>query len=306
MLGASAEVQRFQRRLAGGRRRASISRRGPLTACASPRRQPSCRPILDRANFQLLTGVRATRLLLESGRVAGRRVCRRRRRADDPGGARGDLVLRRLRDAEADDALRARARRTNWREHGIAVVRDLPGVGANLQDHLLLGVGFEATLIRWTSPEMLAEAGLFTWTDAADRRRLARPCNTSSARSSSSPESIGPTAPASPSHRSWRSRRAVGTVDAGLGRPGGHRRGRSAVSEPRRGSGGSRIRHPIRPRAGTHQAVRRPARPRARAWRERYQQRRACATTFARSRRRCGTRSAPARWGPERSGGGGR
>ena len=47
-------------------------------------------------------------------------------------------------------------------------MRDLPGVGANLQDHMLLGVGYEATR-PLDFAEMLAEAGLFTWTDAADR-----------------------------------------------------------------------------------------------------------------------------------------
>jgi len=43
------------------------------------------------------------------------------------------------------------------------VKQDLPGVGANLQDHLLLGVAFESR-IPLEPPELLAEAGLFTWT----------------------------------------------------------------------------------------------------------------------------------------------
>jgi choline dehydrogenase len=39
----------------------------------------------------------------------------------------------------------------------------LPGVGSNLQDHLLLGVGYES-LVPLDPPTLLAEAGLFTWT----------------------------------------------------------------------------------------------------------------------------------------------
>ncbi|WP_371785569.1 GMC family oxidoreductase [Streptosporangium subroseum] len=46
------------------------------------------------------------------------------------------------------------------REHGIAPVVDLPGVGANLQDHLILGVAYAASR-ELPMPELLAEAGLF-------------------------------------------------------------------------------------------------------------------------------------------------
>jgi choline dehydrogenase len=46
---------------------------------------------------------------------------------------------------------------------GIPVVEDLPGVGANLQDHMLLGVGYQS-LVPLEAPTMLAEAGLFRWT----------------------------------------------------------------------------------------------------------------------------------------------
>jgi len=44
---------------------------------------------------------------------------------------------------------------------GIAPLVDLPGVGRNLQDHLLFGVGYEC-LRPQPSPRLLAEAGLFT------------------------------------------------------------------------------------------------------------------------------------------------
>jgi choline dehydrogenase len=43
------------------------------------------------------------------------------------------------------------------------VVADLPGVGRNLHDHLLLGTAFES-LVDLAPPELAAEAGLFMWT----------------------------------------------------------------------------------------------------------------------------------------------
>ncbi|AVQ71171.1 alcohol dehydrogenase [acceptor] [Microcystis aeruginosa NIES-2519] len=47
--------------------------------------------------------------------------------------------------------------------HHIPVIVDLPGVGQNLQDHLLLGVGYECKQEQ-PLPNLLSEAGLFTWT----------------------------------------------------------------------------------------------------------------------------------------------
>jgi choline dehydrogenase len=125
------------------------------------------RPIIDRANFRLLTGIRALRVVVENGVARGVEY--------DGGG--GVQTLR----AEREVVLCCGAFETpklmllsglgpaaHLSEHGIGVVADLAGVGANLQDHMLLGVGFEATR-PLDFAEMLAEAGLFTWTDAGDR-----------------------------------------------------------------------------------------------------------------------------------------
>ena len=49
------------------------------------------------------------------------------------------------------------------KNHNIEVLVDLPGVGQNLQDHLLLGVGYQCKQEQ-PSPNLLSEAGLFTWT----------------------------------------------------------------------------------------------------------------------------------------------
>lgn len=48
-------------------------------------------------------------------------------------------------------------------KHNIDLVHELPGVGQNLQDHMLLGVGYKSKVdLRF--PSLLSEAGLFTYT----------------------------------------------------------------------------------------------------------------------------------------------
>lgn len=120
------------------------------------------RPILERKNFQLLPQVRVTRLLFERGRVRGVEYA----------GTDGVQTIR----AEREVILSCGAFETpklmmlsglgpakQLAAHAIPVVQDLPGVGSNLQDHLLLGVGYES-MVPLDPPDLLAEAGLFTWT----------------------------------------------------------------------------------------------------------------------------------------------
>src|SRR5688572_25760673 len=125
------------------------------------------RPNLGRENLHLLSEVRATRLLIENGRVRGLEY-------DGPDG------LRTIR-AEREVIVTCGAFETpklmmlsglgpaaQLQAHGIPVVQDLPGVGANLQDHLLLGVGYESK-VPLDPPEMLAEGGLCTWTGVGSK-----------------------------------------------------------------------------------------------------------------------------------------
>jgi choline dehydrogenase len=123
------------------------------------------RPNLQRTNFQLLTQVRARRLIIENGRAQGVEYA----------GPNGVQVIKAKREVilccgafETPKLmmLSGLGPSAHLAEHGIAIVRDLPGVGANLHDHLLLGVGFQS-LVPLDPPELLAEGGLFTWTDAA-------------------------------------------------------------------------------------------------------------------------------------------
>jgi choline dehydrogenase len=95
------------------------------------------RPVLDRPNLALKIHVRATRILLENGRAVGveflqdgvKRQVRARREVVLAAGAVATPHLLQH-SGIGPGALLQR--------HGIAVARDLPGVGANLQDHLQL------------------------------------------------------------------------------------------------------------------------------------------------------------------------
>ena len=93
------------------------------------------RPALGRANLHVRTGALTTRVLVEHGRAAGvefatgRRLHRVRaaREVLLCGGAVNSPQLLMLSGIGPADALR---------RHGLDVHHDLPGVGANLQDHL--------------------------------------------------------------------------------------------------------------------------------------------------------------------------
>jgi len=120
------------------------------------------KPNLSRANLTLISQARATRLVVENGRVTGieytgpdgATTIRVEREVILSGGAFESPKLMMLSGLGPADQLKA---------FDIPVVRDLPGVGANLQDHMLLGVGFES-LVPADPPEMLAEGGLTHWT----------------------------------------------------------------------------------------------------------------------------------------------
>jgi choline dehydrogenase-like flavoprotein len=92
-------------------------------------------PVMDRPNLTVLTGLHARRVLIEDGRATGveagrgsrRLQLRARREVILSAGAFGSPQLLMLSGIGPADELRA---------HRIPVLLDLPGVGANLQDHL--------------------------------------------------------------------------------------------------------------------------------------------------------------------------
>jgi len=106
-------------------------------------------PAMNRPNLTVLTGAHATRVEVENGRATAlhyrqdgqNKVLRAGREIILSGGAYNTpqlLLLSGIGPAE------------DLREHGIAVVRDLPGVGQNLQDHpsiaMITGADRKATL----------------------------------------------------------------------------------------------------------------------------------------------------------------
>jgi choline dehydrogenase len=102
-------------------------------------------PVRSRENLTVVTGALTTRVVVDGGRAVGVEYRKRGRdvRVEAgcvvlAGGAINSPQLLMLSGIGAADHLRA---------HDIAVVRDLPGVGANLQDHLDI-----CTLVRSTQP----------------------------------------------------------------------------------------------------------------------------------------------------------
>jgi choline dehydrogenase len=119
-------------------------------------------PILQRPNLTVTTGALVTRLLFEGTRTVGVEYlhegtlhqARVNQEVIISAGAFDSpklLMLSGIGDAEQLQAL------------GISVVVDLPGVGQNLQDHILVAVPYEATqdLHTATTSNGIAETGLF-------------------------------------------------------------------------------------------------------------------------------------------------
>lgn len=119
-------------------------------------------PVRDRPNLTITTGAHVTRVLIANGRTAGveyvvegrAETAAVEREVVLCGGAFASPKLLMLSGIGPAEELG---------RHGIQVVADLPGVGRNLQDHMLLGVGYESRQPLPT-PSLLAEAGLFAHT----------------------------------------------------------------------------------------------------------------------------------------------
>ncbi|MGN6707423.1 MAG: GMC family oxidoreductase [Rhodanobacter sp.] len=93
------------------------------------------KPVRQRTNLHVRTGVLVERVLLDHGRAIGVQLRRGRHEAEQI--EAGEVILA----AGAINTpqllmLSGIGPADHLREHGIAVLADLPGVGANLQDHL--------------------------------------------------------------------------------------------------------------------------------------------------------------------------
>ncbi len=99
-------------------------------------------PLAGRSNLTVLTGALVEKIVVEQGRATG--VAIRRGGKREVVGARGGVVL----SAGAFGSpqvlmLSGIGPAAHLAEHGIAVVRDVPAVGADLQDHCDYLVGYE-------------------------------------------------------------------------------------------------------------------------------------------------------------------
>ncbi|MBR7830514.1 GMC family oxidoreductase N-terminal domain-containing protein [Actinospica sp. MGRD01-02] len=127
--------------------------------------QAYLRPVLDRPNLTVLTRAAATRLLFDGRRVVG--VEYTRDGATHTVGVGREAVLSGG-AFETPKLLMHSGVGPAWhlREHGIAPVVDLRGVGENLQDHVFVPLCYEA-LAEHPPGALLSESGLFTRTPFA-------------------------------------------------------------------------------------------------------------------------------------------
>ncbi|HVQ93196.1 MAG TPA: GMC family oxidoreductase N-terminal domain-containing protein [Mycobacteriales bacterium] len=124
------------------------------------------RPALGRPNLTVHSGATVRRVMLDGNAAVGVEYLRDGVRHQVganaevivSAGALGSPRLLLLSGIGPADHLRA---------CGIRPYAHLAGVGQNLHDHMLLGVGYAAE-VDLPFPQLLAEAGLFTYTDAAD------------------------------------------------------------------------------------------------------------------------------------------
>jgi len=122
-------------------------------------------PILERPNLMTTTGALVTRLLFEGTCTVG--VAYVHNGTEHQVRVNKEVIL----SAGAFDSpkllmLSGIGRAEHLRALGIPVVVDLPGVGQNLQDHVLVSVGYQATQELQIAPTSnIAEAGMFLHTE---------------------------------------------------------------------------------------------------------------------------------------------
>ncbi|HEX2623482.1 MAG TPA: GMC family oxidoreductase N-terminal domain-containing protein, partial [Phototrophicaceae bacterium] len=119
-------------------------------------------PILNRPNLVIETGAHVTRLLIDKGRVIGVEYIQHGQAKQVY--ANQEVIL----SAGSIDSPRLLmvsgiGPAAALKEHGIPVIVDSPGVGQNLQDHILLGVAFVCKQLLPAGSHVIGEAGLFTY-----------------------------------------------------------------------------------------------------------------------------------------------
>ena len=118
----------------------------------------------ERANLTVMLRTRVARVIVEQGRAVGV-ACEGPDGASMIGASREVILTAGTYETTKLMMLSGLGPAAHLGEHGIPVLVDLPGVGENLQDHMLLGVAYECPEPQ-PAPEMLAEAGIFMHTDS--------------------------------------------------------------------------------------------------------------------------------------------
>jgi choline dehydrogenase len=101
-------------------------------------------PQEGRTNLTVLTGALATRVMVESGRATGVEILRGGRREEVRAASEVVLCAGTVNSPQLL-MLSGIGPADHLRAHGIEIVADLPGVGQNLQDHLLVRVEHDCT-----------------------------------------------------------------------------------------------------------------------------------------------------------------
>ena len=127
-------------------------------------------PVRSRPNLTILSRAHAVRIVIEGRRAVALEYVRDGRRATVRA-AREIVVSCGVVDSPRLLMLSGIGPAANLRGVGLPVRLDLPGVGANLQDHLKISVRWKG---RGVLPPSTVTAGLFTWSSEA-ARQAARP-----------------------------------------------------------------------------------------------------------------------------------
>jgi choline dehydrogenase len=119
-------------------------------------------PILDRPNLTVRTGAQVARIIVANGRAVGIEYIAQGR-AQQVFASREVIVSAGAFDSPKLLMLSGIGPAEELKRLGIPVVADLPGVGQNLQDHLLMPSIFKSK-IEQPVPPLLAEGGMLTRT----------------------------------------------------------------------------------------------------------------------------------------------
>lgn len=122
------------------------------------------KPALKRPNLTVRTHAQVTRILIQRNRATGVEYLHHHQ--PQQATTDGEVIL----SAGAVDSPRLLmisgiGPAAHLAKHNIKTLVDLPGVGQNLQDHMLLGVAFRSRKASHHGSAVIGEAGLFTRTD---------------------------------------------------------------------------------------------------------------------------------------------